>query len=123
MCSSDLLAHLRQVIEDTGIELAQDGGFGNEASVPSPVDSPLFRLLERTSREIFPDPVVSTGLVTGATDARNYAGVYETRYNFAPQVLVPADLPTIHGTDERIGIQDYLRMVRFYVQLLRNTAG
>lgn len=118
-----VLQHLRQVIADDGVELSEYGGFGNEASVPSPIDSDAFRLLERTAREIFPEAVVSTGLVTGATDARNYEGVYATRYNFAPTVLVPADLPTLHGTDERIGIQDYLRMVRFYVQLLRNTAG
>lgn len=115
-----VLAHLRQVIADPGIELAQDGGFGNEASVPSPIDSPAFRLLERTTREIFPEAVVSTGLVTGATDARNYEGVYVTRYNFSPSVLNAQDLPSIHGTDERIAVDNYLRMVRFYVRLLQN---
>jgi carboxypeptidase PM20D1 len=118
-----VLRHLRQAIADDGIELSRDGGFGNEASEPSPVDSELFRLLERTSREIFPDAVVSTGLVTGATDARNYEGVYANRYNFSPAVLTAADLPTIHGTDERIAVDNYLRMIRFYVQLLRNDAA
>src|SRR5689334_8680581 len=115
-----VLAHMRQVIGDDGIELAEYGGFGNEASPVSSIDSDAFRLLERTAREIFPEAVVSTGLVTGATDARNYAGVYATRYNFAPSVLTPEDLPTIHGTDERIGIENYLVMIRFYVQFLRN---
>jgi carboxypeptidase PM20D1 len=91
-----------------------------DATPVSSVDSEAFRLLERTAREIFPDAVVSTGLVTGATDARNYAGVYATRYNFSPSVITPEDLPTIHGTDERIGVDNYLGMVRFYVQLLRN---
>jgi carboxypeptidase PM20D1 len=115
-----VLAHLREVIADRQIELAQDGGFGNEASEPSPVDSPAFALLERTTREIFPDAVVSTGLVTGATDARNYEGVYATRYNFSPATLNAADLPSIHGTDERIAVDNYLRMIRFYVRLLQN---
>jgi len=116
-----VLSHLRQVIADDGVEIAEDGGFGNEASVPSPIDNDAFRLLERTAREIFPDAVISTGLVTGATDARNYEGVYLTRYNFSPSVLSAADLPTIHGTNERIAVDNYLRMIRFYVQLLRNT--
>ena len=118
-----VLRHLRQVIADDGVELREDGGFGNEASVPSPVDGPAFQLLERTAREIFPGAVVSTGLVTGATDARNYEGVYQTRYNFSPAVLTAGDLPTIHGTNERIDVENYLRMIRFYVQLLRNSAG
>jgi carboxypeptidase PM20D1 len=115
-----VLSHVRQVVADDGVELGEYGGFGTEASVPSPSDNSAFRLLERTAREIFPEAVVSTGLVTGATDARNYEGVYVTRYNFAPMVLVPADLPTIHGTNERIAVDNYLNMVRFYVQLLRN---
>lgn len=118
-----VLAHLRQVIADDGIELREDGGFGNEASVPSPIGNSAFALLERTAREIFPDAAVSTGLMTGASDARNYAGVYETRYNFNPSVLTPEDLPTIHGTDERIAVENYLRMIRFYVRLLQNDAG
>lgn len=115
-----VVAHVRAAIADDGIELTEYGGFGNEASPVSPIDSDAFRLIERTAREIFPDAVVSTGLVTGATDARNYQGVYATRYNFSPAVITPADLPTIHGTDERIEVENYLGMVRFYVQLLRN---
>lgn len=115
-----VIEHLREAIDDPLVELAEEGGFSTEASAPSPVDNAAFRLLEKTSREIFPDAVVSTGLVTGATDARNYDGTFESRYNFSPSVLVPADLPSIHGTDERIAIDNYLGMIRFYVQLLRN---
>jgi carboxypeptidase PM20D1 len=116
----EVRAHIRRVAADPAVELSDYGGFGDEPSPVSSTDSESFRLIEKTVREIFPDAVVSPGLVTGATDARNYAGVYATRYNFAPQVLAPADLPTIHGTDERIGVDNYLTMVRFYVQLLRN---
>jgi carboxypeptidase PM20D1 len=112
-------AHVRSVVDDDQVELS-DYGFADEPSPVSSTDSDSFRLIERTVGEIFPDAVVTAGLVTGATDARNYDGVYATRYNFAPQVLAPADLPTIHGTDERIGVDNYLTMVRFYVQLLRN---
>jgi len=118
-----VLSHLRQVIADDGVELREDGGFGVEASEPSPIENSAFRLLARTAREIFPEAVVSTGLVTGATDARNYEGVHATRYNFSPALLTPADLPTIHGTNERIAVDNYLRMIRFYVQLLRNQEG
>lgn len=118
--AASVMAHVRKVVDDDGVEVTEYGGFGNEASEPSPLDGAFFRLLERTSQEIFPDAVVSTGLVIGATDARNYAGVYATRYNFSPSVVTPADLPTIHGTDERIQADNYLGMIRFYVQLLRN---
>jgi carboxypeptidase PM20D1 len=102
------------------VELTDSGGFSSEASVPSATDNAAYELLGRTAREIFPDAVISTGLVTGATDARNYEGVFESRYNFSPAKLKPEDLPTVHGTNERIGVEEYLDMIRFYVQLLRN---
>ncbi len=36
--------------------------------------------------------------------------------------LTRADLTRIHGTDERIAIDNYAEIVRFYVQFLKNTA-
>lgn len=117
-----VLEHLRRVVADEGIEIAEHGTFGNEASVPASPDSASFRLLAWTAREIFPDAAISTGLVIGATDARNYEGVYKSRYNFSPGLLGPADLAGIHGTDERIAVDNYLGMIRFYAQLLRNDA-
>lgn len=119
----DVLAHVRRVVDDPGVEVAPASSFASEASPPSPVDNRAFRLLAQTARETFPDVLVSTGLVTGATDARHYAGLYEARYNFSPMSLKPQDLPTVHGTNERIPVADYLRMVRFYIRLLRNDAA
>jgi carboxypeptidase PM20D1 len=69
---------------------------------------------------VFPDVVVTTGIVTGATDARHYDAVAETRYNFLPIALKAADLARIHGTDERIGIDTYADAVRWYIRLLHN---
>ena len=37
--------------------------------------------------------------------------------------LTRKDLKRIHGTDERISVENYGEIVRFYVQLLRNTVG
>jgi carboxypeptidase PM20D1 len=119
----DVVAHVRAAINDPAVEIAPGSDFNSEASPPAPLDNAAFRLLERTALEIYPDALVSTGLVIGATDARNYAGVYEARYNFSPGVLKAEDLPTIHGTNERIAVENYLGMIRFYAQLLRNWAA
>lgn len=115
--------HLRRVIGDPGVEIALDGQSNGEPSRVSQADSPGFVLLERTVNEIFPDAVVTPGLVLGATDLRHYGAVAQDRYNFAPLRLQHDDLATIHGTDERIGVADYANMVRFYIRLMQNTAG
>ena len=41
-------------------------------------------------------------------------------YRFVPMRLKPEDLKRIHGTNERVGIENYGEIVRFYAQLLRN---
>jgi carboxypeptidase PM20D1 len=119
---ADVEQHLRKVIGDEGIEIRIEGEIADAASAVSPTDSPAFQLLARTVNETFPEAVVTTGIVTGATDNRHYGGIYQTRYNFLPMLLKPEDLARIHGTDERIGVKAYADMVRFYIQLLKNAA-
>jgi carboxypeptidase PM20D1 len=116
----DVMQHVRAAVDDPAVEIGPGSDFNSEAGAPAPLDSAGFRLLERTALETWPDAVVSTGLVIGATDARHYQGVAAARYNFSPQVLGAGDLPTIHGTNERIAVDHYLDMIRFYVRLLRN---
>lgn len=116
-------AHLRRVIGDPGVEIALEGQSNGDPSPVSGTDSPGFVLLERTVNEIFPEAVVTPGLVLGATDLRHYGAVAQARYNFAPLRLEPADLATIHGTDERVGVADYANMVRFYIRLMQNAGG
>jgi carboxypeptidase PM20D1 len=117
---ADVEAHLHRVIDDDGIELAVLEGFGNEASRVSPTDNMAFAALERTTREVFPEVLVATGLVTGATDARHYDAVAESRYNFLPVLLQREDLARVHGTDERVSVAGYADAVRWYARLLEN---
>ncbi len=115
-------AHLRQVIDDAQIEVAPLD-FSSEPSPVADPTTPAFRALERTVNQMFPEAIVTTGLVIGATDNRHYGAVREARYNFLPVIITEEDLTRVHGANERIATSDYARMIRFYVQLLRNTAG
>jgi carboxypeptidase PM20D1 len=44
-------------------------------------------------------------------------------FQFMPVRLTPRDLERVHGTNERIAVRDYERAIRFYRQLILNTAG
>ena len=115
--------HLRRVIDDEGVEIARDASFADEPSPVADTDSPSFALIAKTVAEVFPDVTITTGLVIGATDLRNYAGLYEHRYNFAPFRIRADDLQRIHGHNERLNVSDYARGIEFYRRLLRNAAG
>ena len=75
-----------------------------------------------TALQVFPDTVVAPGLLIGRTDSRRYADFADNSYRFIPMRLARSDLVRIHGTDERIAVENYTEIIRFYVQLLRNTA-
>ena len=93
-----------------------------EAAPVSKLSSPSFATLAQTIRQVFPDAAIAPGMVLGATDSRHYQDIADNTYRFVPMRLTNADLSRIHGTNERISIENYTEAIRFYVQLMRNTA-
>jgi carboxypeptidase PM20D1 len=120
---ADIEWHIRATIRDEAVGIAIEDGFGNEAPPLSDPDAPEFALIARSVNEVFPDALVSSGIIMATTDNRHYAGVREQGYYFAPFVYTADDAARIHGTDERIGVAAYADMVRFYVRLLQNAGG
>jgi carboxypeptidase PM20D1 len=93
---------------------------------PPPVTgtaSPAYQMLNRTIREIFPDVIVAPGLMVGGTDSRHYVGVTDKIFRFSPVRANGEDLKRFHGTNERLSIEGYADMIRFYRRLMENAAG
>jgi carboxypeptidase PM20D1 len=120
---ADVENHLRLAIADDRIVITHEGQAGTEASPLSDTHSASFAVIEKTVNEVFPQTLVSSGIVTGETDNRHYADVFENRYNFSPSLYRSEDLSRVHGINERIGVQAYADMIRFYAQLMQNAAG
>ena len=87
----------------------------------TPTSSASFQILQRTVREIIPEAIIAPGLLVATTDSRHYATLSKNIFRFFPMTLRPGDTERYHGIDERIGVEDYVRSVRFYVQLIRNS--
>jgi acetylornithine deacetylase/succinyl-diaminopimelate desuccinylase-like protein len=87
------------------IELVHSG-----PAAESPVDTPLYRLLESTLREHDPDGVPLPGMPPFATDAKHTARLGVPTYGFSPLRLDPQErfLERFHGVDERVSL-DALR--------------
>ena len=117
-----VIAHMRATIDDPNIQFRRIGGEPSEPSPVSDIGSASFAVLHRTVRQVFPDAVVAPGLVIARTDSRHYATIADNSYRFLPLRLGPRDLKRIHGTDERVSVENYAEIVRFYVQVLRNFA-
>jgi len=116
-------AHVERALGDERITVEPYGGFGSEPSPVSPTEGVAYELLERTVAQVVPGAAIAPSLVVGGTDARHYTGLTPNVYRFLPLTIGSTDLARIHGTDERISIADYQRMVQFYVQLIRNASA
>jgi carboxypeptidase PM20D1 len=120
---ADVIAHVRRVVADDRIEVKIAGAFSAEPSAVSSTVSEPFRRLERTIRSVLPDAIVTPYLVAVVTDARHYAALSGNVYRFLPLRLTAADIQRMHGTDERLAVDNYHGAIRFYRQLLLDTAG
>ena len=64
--------------------------------------------------------IVAPFLVIASTDSRHFVELSENVYRFIPMILEQGDLNRIHGVNERISKSNYLQVVKFYYQLLKN---
>ena len=110
--AEQVVAHVRRVVDDPEIEIEVERA--SEASPISPVEGEGFRIVEQALGELFPEVVVVPGLVLGGTDSRHYVDLTNGAYRFAPMRLGGQDVSRIHGSNERISVQNLVQMVRFY---------
>jgi acetylornithine deacetylase/succinyl-diaminopimelate desuccinylase-like protein len=76
-------------------------------AVEAPVDTELYRLLERTLRDHDPDGTPVPVMMAFATDAKHTAKLGVPTYGFSPLRLDPSErfLDRFHGADERVSLE------------------
>lgn len=121
---ASVIEHVNKVVDDPRVKTQPMAGESPvEASTKSSVDSPNFKLMQKTLAQVFPDAVVGPFVFLAATDSRHYASLTNDVYRFAPMVMNSEDVGRIHGTNERIGVKIFAKSIDFYCQLIRNAAG
>ncbi len=119
---ASVIEHVRRTIDEPRIAI-EPLAFRSEPSPMSDLGSDSFGALQRTVRQIFPNAIFAPYLVVGGTDSRYYTDVTANVYRFNPMYLNRDDFRSVHGTDERVSLEACADMVRFYVQLIRQTVG
>jgi acetylornithine deacetylase/succinyl-diaminopimelate desuccinylase-like protein len=72
---------------------------------------PLFDTLERVSADLIEGAATTVSLSPGITDVRFFRAHGATGYGWCPLVLTAEQLATIHGHDERVGVEDFEKAV------------
>ena len=114
----EILKHMKLVNKD--LDLKYEILVKEEASMVSPHDSEAFESLEKIILKIYPDVKVLPYLMAGGSDSRKYEGLSENILRFSCIRMTNEDLDSLHSTNERINIDNFMGMIRFYDELLRS---
>jgi carboxypeptidase PM20D1 len=111
--------HIRKTIANEAIVIKPYGGNAE----PTPIASSTglgYRTIQQSVQQAFPDAVVVPGLYIAGSDSRHFVDIADNVYRFSPIRAGNEDLKRFHGTNERLSIVNYVEMIQFYHQLLRN---
>jgi acetylornithine deacetylase/succinyl-diaminopimelate desuccinylase-like protein len=115
---ANMLALLKRIVADTAVHFTTL--LPPKTPLESPIDTDLFRAIERASLEREPSAFVTTRMLTGATDRPSYRKIGIVTYGVEPFRTPAAENQRgVHGNDERISLDNIGFAVRYTYDILR----
>ncbi|MGQ9625050.1 MAG: M20/M25/M40 family metallo-hydrolase [Candidatus Bathycorpusculaceae bacterium] len=103
------MEEVKSLLKDVGLEKLEFETIQANDPSESPVENPLYEVIEGVLKEFEPSCSVAPILFTGGTDSRFFRKMGAVCYGFQP---MRADIPygeilkTVHGVDERISLEN-----------------
>ncbi|HOP18495.1 MAG TPA: M20/M25/M40 family metallo-hydrolase [Parvularculaceae bacterium] len=119
--AASVLDRAISIIDDENVEIEAVGA--RDPSPQSSTRSDGYRAIAEATADVFGAVPTSPFLTLQGTDTRNYIGLADDYYRFTPFIYHKDDLKRIHGTDERVLIEDLVRASAWYEALIRKTAS
>jgi carboxypeptidase PM20D1 len=120
--SADVMARAKAAVGALPVML----DWVNSPREPSPVASTKssgWGLIAAAAAAQNPGAPIAPYLVVAGTDSRNFSGVSRDVYRFMPAQFTIKETGMIHGTNEHMTIENLSRMINFYAQLIKTSAG
>jgi acetylornithine deacetylase/succinyl-diaminopimelate desuccinylase-like protein len=113
-----MLALLKRIVADTAVHFTTL--LPPKTPLESPIETDLFRAIERASRDREPNAFVTTRMLTGATDRPTYRKLGIVTYGLDPFRVPGAETQRgVHGNDERISLDNIAFGVHYLYDILR----
>lgn len=113
----DVFAELKKIIHDERVSM-KILGRQDEATRSASLEADGYSKIKSCVRTVFPDAVVAPSISIAATDSRYFLGLADDIYRFLPVRMNRSILSGMHGTDERIGANEFMETIGFYEALL-----
>ena len=114
----DFLKALTSVIADPSIKIENINRFKQPNS--SPIDTELFSLIARKTKEKYPGAVVTTKMLSGYTESQLYRQLGIVAYGWAPIYTTPEEDEGVHGNNERISVKNVREGTRELYEVVRD---
>ena len=113
-----MLATLKALVNDTAVHWSLI--LAPKTPLESPIDTELFRAIERAAKERAPDAFVTTPMQTGATDRPTYRKLGIITYAIDPFLTEQAERQKgVHGNNERLSVANIAFGVKYVYDILR----
>jgi carboxypeptidase PM20D1 len=107
---------IRRAIADDDVHV--EVLYGDDPSPVSPSDGPEWERLVSAIAKVFPDAAPAPYVMMQASDSRHFCRISDTVYRFLPFEIPAEERATLHAIDESIGVENWLRGVRFFDTLV-----
>ena len=113
---------LEKLIADPKIRIEAIGDMAPAYSAP--LDTEMFRALERVAGRMLPGVPVATPMSPGATDRPYWAAAGPIAYGIDPYLVeLEESRHALHGNDERLSLENIEFGLRFYVETILEMAA
>lgn len=112
----DAVNYIKETIDDERIEYEVINP--NEPSRISTTDGEGYQVLTDTISDVYPEAIIAPYLMVACSDSRHYSKLSDKVYRFSPMQLDKKDIDLIHSNDERISVDNLLKVTDFYVRLV-----
>jgi acetylornithine deacetylase/succinyl-diaminopimelate desuccinylase-like protein len=95
----------------------------NTAPNESPINEELMTAMRRAADRHVPGSLVAPVMSSGATDSAPFRRRGVEAYGFDPVVITEAELDSVHGSDERLPLDQFRKGLQMYYEVVTQLAG
>jgi acetylornithine deacetylase/succinyl-diaminopimelate desuccinylase-like protein len=114
---SEVIRQLEKAVGDPQVRFEAEP-LSRQQSPPSPVESELFRVIEKVGPQVFPGARVLPMMSTWATDSAQLRLRNVQAYGLIPFPLTTQELARMHSDDERIPLEAFRRGLEFELRVV-----
>jgi acetylornithine deacetylase/succinyl-diaminopimelate desuccinylase-like protein len=113
---------LERLIADPKIRIESIGDMAPQYSAP--LDTEMFRALERVAGRVLPGVPVATPVSAGASDRPYWAAAGPVAYGIDPYLVeLEENRLSVHGNNERLSLENIEFGLKYYVEVILEMAG